>query len=57
MAKLPVDAPIRKVIKTFESLGFAIVSEGNHIAMIPLHYRKALVPRQTMHHRYPANRS
>jgi predicted RNA binding protein YcfA (HicA-like mRNA interferase family) len=34
MAKLPVDAPIRKVIKTFESLGFAIVSEGNHIAMI-----------------------
>jgi predicted RNA binding protein YcfA (HicA-like mRNA interferase family) len=34
MAKLPVDAPLRKVIKTLESLGFTIVREGNHIAMI-----------------------
>jgi predicted RNA binding protein YcfA (HicA-like mRNA interferase family) len=34
MAKFPVDAPIRKVIKTFESLGFDLVREGNHIAML-----------------------
>ncbi len=34
MAKLPVDAPIRKVIKTFECFGFRIVREGNHIAMV-----------------------
>ena len=33
MAKLPVDAPIRKVIKAIERLGFRIVREGNHIAM------------------------
>ena len=34
MAKFPVDAPIRKVIKAFESLGFRLVREGNHIAMV-----------------------
>ena len=34
MAKLPVDAPIRKVIKALECLGFRIVREGNHIAMV-----------------------
>ena len=34
MAKLPVDAPIRKVIKALERLGFRIVREGNHIAMV-----------------------
>jgi len=34
MPKFPVDAPIRKVVKTFEFLGFQLVREGNHIAMI-----------------------
>ena len=34
MAKFPVDAPIRKVINAFESLGFRLVREGNHIAMV-----------------------
>jgi len=34
MAKFPVDAPIRKVIKVFESLSFRLVREGNHIAMV-----------------------
>lgn len=34
MAEFPVDAPIRKVIKAFESLGFRLVREGNHIAMV-----------------------
>lgn len=33
MPKFPVDAPIRRVIKTFEHLGFHLVREGNHIAM------------------------
>ena len=33
MPKFPVDAPIRKVIKTLERLGFRVVREGNHIAM------------------------
>ncbi len=34
MPKFPTDAPIRKVIKTLERLGFSLVREGNHIAMI-----------------------
>jgi predicted RNA binding protein YcfA (HicA-like mRNA interferase family) len=34
MSKFPVDAPIDKVIKTFEGLGFRLIREGNHIAML-----------------------
>ena len=34
MSKFPVDAPIRKVVKSFEPLGFNVVREGNHIAML-----------------------
>ena len=34
MPKFPVDAPIRKVIRALESLGFRLVREGNHIAMV-----------------------
>lgn len=34
MPKFPVDAPRAKVIKAFELLGFRIVREGNHIAMV-----------------------
>ena len=35
MARFPADAPLRKVIKALESLGFRLVREGNHIAMAP----------------------
>jgi predicted RNA binding protein YcfA (HicA-like mRNA interferase family) len=34
MTKFPVDAPIRDVVKAFELLGFRVVREGNHIAMV-----------------------
>ncbi len=34
MPKFPVYAPIRKVIKALEQLGFYLVREGNHIAMV-----------------------
>jgi predicted RNA binding protein YcfA (HicA-like mRNA interferase family) len=34
MKKFPVDAPKKRVIKTLESLGFQIVREREHVAMI-----------------------
>jgi predicted RNA binding protein YcfA (HicA-like mRNA interferase family) len=34
MARFPVDAPRERVIKAFEQLGFRLVREGNHIAMV-----------------------
>jgi predicted RNA binding protein YcfA (HicA-like mRNA interferase family) len=34
MAKFPVDAPKRKVIKALEKLGFSIVREREHISML-----------------------
>ena len=34
MPKFPVDAPPKKVIKAFQRLGFQLVREGNHIAMV-----------------------
>jgi predicted RNA binding protein YcfA (HicA-like mRNA interferase family) len=32
--KFPVEVSKRKVLKAFESLGFKVVREGNHIAMV-----------------------
>ena len=34
MPAFPVDAPIRKVIKALQRLGFYVVRDGNHIAMV-----------------------
>jgi len=34
MPKFPVDAPLRRVIKALERLGFHVAREGNHIAMV-----------------------
>ena len=34
MPKFPVDAPKARVVKTLEILGFRIVREGAHIAMV-----------------------
>jgi predicted RNA binding protein YcfA (HicA-like mRNA interferase family) len=33
MARFPVDAPVERVIKALEILGFRLLREGNHIAM------------------------
>jgi predicted RNA binding protein YcfA (HicA-like mRNA interferase family) len=34
MARFPVDAPRDRVLKALERLGFQLVREGNHIAMV-----------------------
>ncbi len=34
MAKFPVDAPKRKVVKTLKMLGFQTVREKEHISMV-----------------------
>ena len=34
MPKFPSDAPIRKVIGALEQLGFRLIREENHIAML-----------------------
>lgn len=34
MARFPVDAPKSRVLKTLETLGFVVVREREHIAML-----------------------
>ena len=34
MGKFPIDAPVARVKRALEILGFRVVREGNHIAMV-----------------------
>ena len=51
MPKFPVDAPVEKVINTLERLGFRVVREGNHIAMIRDNPDGSKTPLTMPHHR------
>ena len=33
MAKFPVDAPLEKVLRALERLGFTLVRRGNHLSL------------------------
>jgi predicted RNA binding protein YcfA (HicA-like mRNA interferase family) len=34
MAKFPIDAPKKRVVKTLEKLGFSVIREKEHISMV-----------------------
>ncbi len=34
MTTLPLDAPVARVKRSLETLGFRVVREGNHVAMV-----------------------
>ena len=51
MPKFPVDAPIREVISALERLGFHLVREGNHIAMVRENPDRTRTPLTMPNHR------
>jgi predicted RNA binding protein YcfA (HicA-like mRNA interferase family) len=51
VAKFPVDAPIDKVIITFEHLGFRLVREGSHISMLRENPDGSITPLTMPNHR------
>lgn len=52
MSRFPVDAPLPRVIKTLERLGFQIVREGNHIAMLRANPDGSRIPLTLPNHRH-----
>jgi predicted RNA binding protein YcfA (HicA-like mRNA interferase family) len=51
MAKFPVDAPRSKVVSTLERLGFRLLREGNHIAMVRVNADGTQTPLTMPNHR------
>lgn len=52
MPRFPVDAPIRNVIRALERLGFSVVREGAHIAMIRTNPDGGKTPLTLPNHRF-----
>jgi predicted RNA binding protein YcfA (HicA-like mRNA interferase family) len=52
MSKFPVDAPKKKVIKTLEILGFKLIREKEHIAMLRLNPDGSKTPLTMPNHLY-----
>lgn len=50
MTKFPVDAPILKVVRALGKLGFQIVREGNHIALVRKNSDGTLTPMTIPNH-------
>jgi len=51
MPKFLVDAPIRDVVSALERLGFLLVREGNHIAMLRTNADGSQTPLTIPNHR------
>jgi predicted RNA binding protein YcfA (HicA-like mRNA interferase family) len=51
MAKFPVDAPKRKVVKALEILGFQLVREREHISMMRENIDGSKIPLTMPNHR------
>jgi len=51
MSKFPVDAPKIKVIKTLERLGFKLVRENEHMAMVRENSDGTLTPLTLPNHK------
>jgi predicted RNA binding protein YcfA (HicA-like mRNA interferase family) len=52
MAKFPVDAPIERVLKALQLIGFVIVREGNHIALLRQNPDGTSTPMTLPNHRH-----
>jgi len=51
MTKFPKDAPKHKVIRAFEELGFRLIKDGNHIAMLRMNIDGTSTPLTMPNHR------